>query len=103
MRRLDIAICFTALIGLIVTGAATAQTIVTEPVLQQEQAGEKQEWVSLFNGKDLTGWTVKIANHKLGENYANTFRVEDGILKCEYDDYQEFGGRFGHLYSNLSY
>ena len=39
----------------------------------------------------------------MGENYANTFRVEDGILKCEYDDYEEFGGRYGHLYSNLSY
>ena len=102
MLRLTIAICATALLSLAATSRATAQKIATEPALEQ-QAAEKQEWVTLFNGKDLTGWTVKIAKHPLGENYANTFRVEDGILKCEYDDYQEFDERFGHLYSNLSY
>src|SRR5690606_32634480 len=31
-------------------------------------------------------------------NYANTFRVEDGLLKVGYDGYEEFGGRFGHLF-----
>jgi hypothetical protein len=61
------------------------------------------EWVPLFNGKDLSGWTPKIAGHKLGENAFDTFRVEDGILKCEYDKYPKFDGKFGHLYSNLSY
>ncbi|MGC6457809.1 MAG: 3-keto-disaccharide hydrolase [Akkermansiaceae bacterium] len=61
------------------------------------------EWVSLFNGKDLTGWTAKIAGHPLGENAFETFRVEDGILKCEYDKYPQFDRKFGHLYSNLSY
>ncbi len=63
----------------------------------------EEEWIDLFNGQNLEGWTVKIAGHRLGENYADTFRVEDGILKCEYDDYQEFGGRYGHLFSNLAY
>lgn len=61
------------------------------------------EWITLFNGKDLSGWTPKIAKHPLGENAFNTFRVEDGILKCEYDKYPKFEGKFGHLYSNLSY
>jgi len=61
------------------------------------------EWVSLFNGKNLDGWTPKIAGHPLGENAFETFRVEDGILKCEYDKYPKFDGRFGHLYTNLSY
>ena len=46
---------------------------------------------------------MKIAGHPVGENFANTFRVEDGILKCEYDDYGAFNGQFGHLYSNLAY
>ena len=62
-----------------------------------------KKWIDLFNGKNLDGWTVKIAGHPCGENYADTFRVEDGVLKCEYDDYKEFDGRFGHLYSNLAY
>ena len=71
--------------------------------LAQESKPAERKWIDLFNGKDLDGWTVKIAGHPLGENYAETFRVEDGILKCEYDDYMEFGGRYGHLFSNVSY
>ena len=58
----------------------------------------KGEWVSIFNGKDLEGWTPKIRFHKLGENYANTFRVEDGLLKVRYDGYEKFGATFGHLF-----
>ena len=39
------------------------------------------EWHSLFNGNDLSGWTIKINKHPLGENYRDTFRVEDGVIK----------------------
>jgi hypothetical protein len=55
-------------------------------------------WVDLFNGRDLDGWIVKITGYPLGENYADTFRVEDGLLKVRYDGYRRFGGRFGHLF-----
>jgi hypothetical protein len=65
--------------------------------------GAETGWVPLFNGRNLDGWTVKIAGHPLGENAFNTFRVEDGILKVSYDGHPNFGGRFGHLYSNLAY
>ena len=58
----------------------------------------KEGWIQLFNGKDLTGWTPKIKGHELGENFGNTFRVEDGILKVSYDQYQSFDGQFGHLF-----
>lgn len=61
------------------------------------------EWKSLFNGRDLSGWTPKIAKHPAGVNYADTFRVEDGILKVYYDKYSKFDGQFGHLYSNQAY
>ncbi len=60
-------------------------------------------WRPLFNGKDLTGWTPKISKHPLGENYADTFRVEDGVIKVSYDKYAKFENRFGHLYTNLPY
>jgi len=58
------------------------------------------EWIQLFNRKDLDGWTPKIRGYPLGENYGNTFRVEDGILKVVYekDKYPQFGERFGHLF-----
>ncbi|MEZ6040860.1 MAG: DUF1080 domain-containing protein [Planctomycetaceae bacterium] len=60
----------------------------------------KGEWVSIFNGKDLKGWTPKIRYSELGENYSNTFRVEDGLMKVRYDGggYEEFGERFGHIF-----
>jgi len=57
-----------------------------------------QEWVSLFNGKDLTGWTPKIRGEKLGEDSRQTFRVENGVIKVAYDKYDQFGERFGHLF-----
>lgn len=65
--------------------------------------GAESKWIPLFNGRNLDGWTIKIAKRPLGENFANTFRVEDGILKVSYDGYDKFDGRFGHLFTNLAY
>ena len=68
------------------------------------QNEEKEVWVQLFNGKDLTGWTVKITGYPAGENFGETFYVEDSILKVKYDAYgDDFAGRFGHLYTDKSY
>ena len=59
----------------------------------------ESEWVSLFNGENLDGWNVKIKGFPLGENHANTFRVDDGLLRVGYDQYEgDFGGRFGHIF-----
>ncbi len=57
-------------------------------------------WQPLFNGKDLKGWTPKIKGYALGENYANTFRVENGAICVRYDGYEggKFENRFGHLF-----
>lgn len=59
---------------------------------------DQEEWIDLFNGKNLDGWTIKVANHPLGENYNNTVRVEEGLLKMVYDDYTSFDGDFTHLF-----
>lgn len=56
------------------------------------------EWITLFNGADLDGWTPKITGFEAGDNFDNTFRVEDGLLKVRYDNYGSFDGRFGHLF-----
>lgn len=64
-----------------------------EPVQQAQQA-----WIALFDGKSLDGWTPKIRGLPAGENYADTFRVEDGLLKVRYDGYDAWGNRFGHLF-----
>jgi hypothetical protein len=77
---------FLILAALLVVGGAPAVA----------RADEK--WISLFNGKDLEGWTPKITGYPLGENYADTFRVEDGVIKVAYDKYPTFDSKFGHLF-----
>lgn len=59
--------------------------------------------IQLFNGKDIDDWTAKVRLHEAGENYANTFRVEDGLLKVRYDGYDEFNRQYGHLAYNTPY
>ncbi len=61
------------------------------------------QWKPLFNGKNLDGWTVKIKGHEPGDNFGDTFRVADGIMKVSYDQYDKFNGRFGHLFYNESF
>jgi hypothetical protein len=56
------------------------------------------EWIQLFNGKNLDGWKVKLKGYDLNDNFGNTFRVEDGLLKVRYDAYDKFGGKFGHVF-----
>ncbi|WP_100627326.1 3-keto-disaccharide hydrolase [Algoriphagus formosus] len=56
------------------------------------------KWQELFNGKDIQDWQIKIRNHPLNENYANTFRVEDGNLSVRYDGYEDFGNQYGHIF-----
>jgi hypothetical protein len=59
---------------------------------------QKEEWIQLFNGKSLDGWTPKFAKHDLGENFNDTFRVENGLLEVRYDKWTKFDGEFGHLF-----
>ena len=61
------------------------------------------KWEQLFNGKDLTGWTPKIRYHDLGDNYNNTFRVENGLLEVRYDKYDKFNETYGHLFYKKPY
>jgi hypothetical protein len=57
------------------------------------------QWISLFNGENLDGWTIKMTHHEINDNFNDTFRVEDGLLRVVYDDYTPpFGGEFGHIF-----
>ena len=86
-------------VALVVVGFVLAAGSCTEATVEEKA----DEWISLFNGRDLTGWTPKFAGRELGENYRNTFRVEDGILKVSYDEYEAFDGEFGHLFYQDSF
>lgn len=63
-----------------------------------ERLPVEDDWMTLFNGSDLEGWTVKINGHDTGVNFADTFRAEDGLIKVRYDGYGDFDEQFGHLY-----
>ena len=67
---------------------------------QSQQQANKQDnqWVSLFNGHDINDWLVKIHHHGINDNFGNTFRVEDSMIKVRYDQYGDFNDQFGHLY-----
>lgn len=66
--------------------------------LAAQRDADRRDWLQLFNGKDLDGWTPKINGYPLGENYGNTFRVENGVLAVSYDQYAQFDSKFGHLF-----
>lgn len=66
--------------------------------LIQPKSSTEKGFTSLFNGKDINNWIVKINHHDVGDNFGETFRVKDGVIQVRYDQYGEFGERFGHLY-----
>ena len=71
--------------------------------LSEKKESKKENWIQLFNGKDLTGWTPKIRYEKLGEDKRDTFRVVDGAIKVSYENYDEFNQTFGHLFYKTPY
>lgn len=81
------------LIILVITGIYMGCTAVRNKPTQNK-------WITLFNGKDINDWTVKINHHDVGDNYANTFRVENGVIQVRYDQYGPFNEQYGHLYYN---
>ena len=60
-------------------------------------AGEG-EWVRIFDGRSLAGWTPKIVGAPAGKDPLRTFIVRDGAIRVSYANYDKLGGRFGHLF-----
>ena len=105
MKRIR-ASALSVVFGLVTLGLALV--FVDHDGAQAQQAGKPndpaaREWIALFNGRNLDGWTPKFAKHDLGENFRNTFRVEDGLLKVRYDQWPAFDGEFGHLFYRDSF
>ncbi len=78
-------------------------TLLSASCVAQKKSAQKESWISLFNGKDLTGWTPKIRHYASGDNFANTFRVEDGKMVVRYDGYDKFNARYGHIFYKDKY
>lgn len=92
---------FAFLFLLIVTGILMSSSTLTERLPLNKFS--ETEWVSLFNGKNLDGWKVKIKGHKFGENWKNTFRVKDGKMIVDYSEYDKFDSYFGHIFYKNPY
>ena len=69
-----------------------------EKSTKELDASTSEKWISLFNGKDLKDWNIKIKGYPLNENVHNTFRVENGVIKVSYDQYDRFDENYGHLF-----
>lgn len=88
-----------------ITVAALACIVMTLAADRQRGAApapkndpNQPEWIQLFNGKNLDGWTPKFSKHDLGVNFNDTFRVENGVLQVRYDKWTKFDGEFGHMF-----
>jgi len=62
-----------------------------------------QGWKSLFNGKNLDGWNIKIRGYDYNDNFGKTFRVKDKKIVVNYDAYDNFNFRYGHLFYKTPY
>jgi Domain of Unknown Function (DUF1080) len=78
--------------------AIVALLMLPQPAASDWRTAPATDWQELFNGRNLDGWVVKFAHHEVGDNYAETFRVENGAIRVMYDRYDDFGARFGHLF-----
>ena len=79
-----------SLLLLLACGSEAAQATTEEE--------DSESWETIFNGKDLTGWDIKIAGYPVNENPRNTFVVEDSMLRVNYAEYDSFDNLYGHLY-----
>jgi len=93
----------TVLLFVVLLTHAGCRNLSASTIHIQTPPPDADGFVPIFNGKDLSGWTIKIAGEKLGENYKDTFVVEDGILKVKYDNYETFNGKFGHIFYDTPY
>ncbi len=85
----------TILLVLIILVSACNSKHKTKQVAEKSAS---ENWIQLFNGKDLKDWDIKFKDHKLGDNYNNTFRVEDGMLRVSYSEWDKWNGKFGHIF-----
>lgn len=70
--------------------------VACAPDKDKQEAND--EWITLFDGENLDDWHIKFTGYELGHNLRNTFRVEDGLLKVVYDEWEEWDGAFGHIF-----
>jgi hypothetical protein len=85
-------------VRILLTALALASLLAPAQRQSAPNDPKREDWIQLFNGKNLDGWTPKFAKHDIGENFNDTFRVDNGLLEVRYDKWTKFDGEFGHLF-----
>ena len=85
-------------VALFVAAALTVAGGTAVNIEAAQNDPNRKDWIQLFNSRDLNDWIIKFAKHDIGENFNDTVRVEDGLLKIRYDKWTTFGGEFGHIF-----
>jgi len=93
---ISIKVVLLGLIVLLVACNSKPKSQLADKNMVEKSANEN--WIQLFNGKDLKDWDIKFKGHELGDNYNNTFRVEDGLLRVSYSEWGDWNGKFGHIF-----
>lgn len=75
-----------------------ALSFISLSCIKESTKPNQDNWQSLFNGKDLSGWTPKIRGQAFGKDSLNTFQVRNGAIVVNYKNYDSFNNRFGHLF-----
>lgn len=58
---------------------------------------QSEIWTSIFNGKDLSGWTIKMGGQEPGEDAARAYVVDSCVLKV-YEGKRDNQVKVGHLF-----
>jgi len=85
------------------TGSGGVGPSQPAPASVSVSSAPHSDWVQMFNGRDLSNWDIKFAKHELGDNFNDTFRVEDGLMKVRYDKWTAWNGEFGHIFYKQPY
>ncbi|MFT4686637.1 MAG: hypothetical protein ACI92C_001636 [Neolewinella sp.] len=88
---------------LLILACLTSCGTLDTPADTPESQPEAENWTPLFNGKDLSGWDIKIAGKDVNDNFQNTFVWEDDMLRIKYDEYDTFDDLYGHMYYKTPY
>jgi len=96
-RFLTDSLCFAIMVVAVLASSCTGSGE------QSVSNASVEDWVSLFDGQTLDGWTPKIRGEAAGQDVRNTFRVEDGAITVSYDGYDAFDEDFGHLFHDTPY
>ena len=60
--------------------------------------GSEPRFHKIFDGKTLNGWEIKVTHHPLGANPHGMWTAKDGVMKINFDGFEQFKGEYAHVF-----